>query len=288
MDVSIIIPCHNAADQIGTQLDALAAEECPDDWGVVVVDDGSTDALESVVRRYQHRLPGLVLVKLPRRSGTGAARNAGARASAAAKLLFLDADDLIASGYLKAMTVALADGDLIGSRIDYSRLNSEETLRRCPPKQLGEVPSATRFLPVVPGGLMGLSRALFDEVGGFDEALPALADLDLCFRAQLAGRAIHMADTVVSVRMRSSSRGHLRRGLFQGRDVVLLREKFLAHGLDPVTWPSHLKACLKVLMSTPMMLGRARRWQLAWDLGWHIGVLSGLMARRERDRDVRT
>ncbi|MBF2059991.1 glycosyltransferase family 2 protein, partial [Fischerella thermalis] len=43
MKVSVIIPCLNAAETIGVQLEALANQQWSQPWEVIIADNGSTD-----------------------------------------------------------------------------------------------------------------------------------------------------------------------------------------------------------------------------------------------------
>ncbi|MDO0925041.1 glycosyltransferase family A protein [Streptomyces sp. TG1A-8] len=280
--LDVVIPCHNSAHCVGRQLAALGRQRTAVDWGLVIVDDGSDDDLAAVVSAHASRLPDVRIINRPRRGGTGAARNTGARAATAEGLLFLDADDEIADGYLDAMAAALAEADLVTARIDYQRLNPPTVLRRTPADQLCDVLTVSLFKAHVLGGLMGMSRELFDRLGGFDESLPALADVDISWRAQLAGHTIGVADTVVSVSVRGTHRGRLRRGRFQGRDAVALRAKHAPYGARPLGWAAHLADWLAL----PAQVARAGRpaalSALVWELGWQTGVLGALLAGASR------
>jgi glycosyltransferase involved in cell wall biosynthesis len=281
-DIAVVIPCHNAVGVLGRQLAALARQHPRHEWSVVSGDDGAEDDLPALVQRHRHDLPQVRIVRLDRRSGTGTARNAGARATSAATLLFLDADDEVADGYLDAMAAALERSAVVTAGIDYTRLNPPEVLRRTPADQLCDVLSGGLFLPHVLGGLMGMDRALFDRLGGFDGRFPALADLDISWRAQLAGHDIAIADTTVSVSVRSTDRARLRRGRFQGRDIVELRDAFARHGVEPLGWSTHAAgwaALAALAVRTPSAAGRAA---FMWELGWQLGEFGGLLDRRRR------
>ncbi|MFJ2214254.1 glycosyltransferase family 2 protein [Streptomyces sp. NPDC101062] len=278
--LDVVIPCHNGAHCVGRQLAALGRQRTDADWGLVIVDDGSTDALAAVVDEHRHHLPADTrIVTRPVRGGTGAARNTGARAARGDRLLFLDADDEIADDHVAAMAAALDRAELVTAGIDYRRLNPPEVLRGTPPDQLCDILTASLFKPHVLGGLMGISRGLFEELGGCDERLPALADVDLSWRAQLAGRTIGVADTVVSVGIRATHRDRFRRGRFQGHDIVALRRKFAAHGTDPVTWRGHLVDWLRLPVTAARAGGPAALSALVWELGWQTGVLDALRSR---------
>ncbi|MEU6275044.1 glycosyltransferase family A protein [Streptomyces populi] len=275
--IDVVLPCYNSAHCVGRQLAALGRQRTDADWGLVVVDDGSTDDLAAVVDSHRGTLPADVrIVTRSRRGGTGAARNTGARAARGDLLLFLDADDEIADGHVAAMAAALEKAELVTAGIDYRRLNPPSVLRGTPPDQLCDILTASLFKPHVLGGLMGISRTLFDELGGFDERLPALADIDISWRAQLAGHAIGVADTVVSVSVRGTHSGRFRRGRFQGRDIVALCRKYTRHGVPPVTWRTHLTDWLRLPAAAARAGAPAALSALVWELGWQTGVLDAL------------
>ena len=93
--LSIVIPCYNAARTLGPCLEALLANDLTN-VEVTVVDDASTDGTKSVLDRFGDSfVSGLKGVRLPSRSGPGAARNAGTKHSDHPYLFFLDADILL-------------------------------------------------------------------------------------------------------------------------------------------------------------------------------------------------
>ncbi len=100
--VSIIIPAYNAADTISATL-ASVKKQSWNNLEVILVDDGSTDDLPSVLQPYA------TTIKLIRQQNSGApsARNAGFDQSRGEYVIFLDADIVLEPTAIEKMIVAL-------------------------------------------------------------------------------------------------------------------------------------------------------------------------------------
>src|ERR671919_3057602 len=62
MKLSVVIPCLNAAETIGVQLDALRRQKWSERWEVIIADNGSTDATVSVIEANANGLPNLQII----------------------------------------------------------------------------------------------------------------------------------------------------------------------------------------------------------------------------------
>ena len=87
-EVSIVMPTYNRADTIGRAIDSVLRQTLQD-WELLVVDDGSTDATCALVEGLDVR------IKLIRQENRGCyvARNNGLRNSRGRYITFLDSDD---------------------------------------------------------------------------------------------------------------------------------------------------------------------------------------------------
>ena len=108
--VSVVIPCYQQAAYLGEAVESVVGQAF-DDWEVVIVDDGSTDATASVAEALIAAHPER-RIRLLRQanSGVAAARNAGIAASSGRYVLPLDADDVLLPAML-ARTVALLEAE---------------------------------------------------------------------------------------------------------------------------------------------------------------------------------
>ena len=92
LKVSIVITCYNYARYVGLAIESSLAQTYPY-VEIVVIDDGSTDGSDAVIRQYEGRIRSI------RQTNQGfiAAFNRGYREATGDLVLFLDADDLASS-----------------------------------------------------------------------------------------------------------------------------------------------------------------------------------------------
>ena len=88
--VTVVVPTFNRAGLIGQAIDSVLAQTFQD-FEIIVVDDGSTDGTEAVVREYGDRVR---YIWTPN-GGSGHARNVGMQHARGRFFTFLDSDDLL-------------------------------------------------------------------------------------------------------------------------------------------------------------------------------------------------
>ena len=104
--VSVIVPSYNLGQYLPETLNSVLAQTYQD-WECLVVENGSTDGSLSVVNEYAAADSRIVPVVFAENVGVAAARNRGLELAEGKYVLFLDADDLIAPGYMAAAVQAL-------------------------------------------------------------------------------------------------------------------------------------------------------------------------------------
>ncbi|WP_341935831.1 glycosyltransferase [Microbacterium sp. LWO14-1.2] len=211
--VSVIVSHYDQPGELARTLQALAAQDYPRELlEIVVADDGSPGEVE---------VPeGVVLVRQEDRGfRLAAVRNLGVRASGGEVLCFLDADTSPEPGYVRALTrlpALLPEAVVVGRRrhADFTGIAPdapvvEAALGRelAEPAWLAEEYARSRDLldaddrsyRFVIGAVMGCSRRLFDEVGGFDETFTTYGgeDWEWAHRMWQAGAVLaHVPDAV--------------------------------------------------------------------------------------------
>jgi glycosyltransferase involved in cell wall biosynthesis len=195
--ISVIVPVRNGADVLARQLDALAGQSTTQPFEVIVVDNGSSDATASVARAFGDRLDDLVVVEAHDRVGGAYARNVGSEVASGELLAFCDGDDLVQPGWIDALVRAWTPESIVAGRIVSLRAHPEAA------RDLTAIAARSRrsfrgFLPFADTANLAISRQDLEGVGGFDESFRFSSDVELSWRAQLAGLSfVDALDAVV-------------------------------------------------------------------------------------------
>lgn len=279
--LSVVIACYNGQETLPTQLDALAAQDDPVPFEVILADNGSTDDSAAVARSYADRLD-LRVLDASAVKGPGHARNVGVAAARSGRIAFCDADDEVAPTWVRAAYEALDSQAFVAGKIDIEKLNSIATRRtRVMAQQEGLQDSAVGVgFKHAGAGNMAFRRDVFEQVGGFDESLRCLQDSDLCWRIQLAGTPlIYVPGLVLHTRLRSTARGMARQAFLYGKSFAQLEGRY---GVDPQAGGQATLEDAGARRSANTLTRRLRRvrdlgvggtvWQVAWHVGHRVGL----------------
>lgn len=279
IEASVIIPALNAATTLGAQLRALAEQELDAPWEVVVVDNGSTDRTIELCHEHASLLPSLRVVSCPV-PGTSAARNQGAAESTGDKLLFCDADDEVAPGWLAALVAALEHHDAVGGAIENDKLNDP----RLPlPRHPDHLPVVAGFLPRAITANLGVRRSVFDAVGGFDEAYDyGGPDTEFCWRLQLASHTLGYApEAVVHYQHRQTLRSTAIKAYKTGRSRGRLFKDYADQGMPRPRLAGAMVRWGRLVVTLPAVpFSRAARWQWVENAAGAAGRVRGSIQHR--------
>lgn len=199
--VSVVIPAYNMARYVFAAVESVLIQDYPN-VEAIVVNDGSTDDTENVLRHRYASDPRVRVVSQENR-GLSAARNAGISCSNGEYLSFLDADDVLLPGKISAQVAYLQAHpgvDLVYS--DYTRANEKLEPLPTPAQGLPPLPFEELyvyrnwFAPMTP-----LVRSdLVTKTGGFDEGLRAAEDWDYWLRCARVGKFGYLPQVVALYR----------------------------------------------------------------------------------------
>lgn len=178
--IAVIIPTYNRSHTLPRALDSVNSQTVRPE-GVFVIDDGSTDDTKKMLDRDYPQVNYIY----QNNAGVSSARNTGVAVSKGQWLTFLDSDDEWMPNKLERQlheahhnpTYRLVHCDEIWIR-DGTRVNAMHKHQ----KAGGNIFERCLALCTISPSAVMIERNLFEEVGGFNESLPACEDYDLWLR----------------------------------------------------------------------------------------------------------
>lgn len=278
--LSVVVPAFNSEATIGRCLAALGASAQlagleRTAWEVVVADNGSSDNTLEVVNEYARNMP-IRVVDASLRRGPAAARNAGARSAEGQVIVFTDSDDAVSREWLRSWhtwSQAAGKRSIAAGLLTRRDLGEPIALPAtcCPPLHMK--------LPFTPGSNCGLSRELFDELGGFDESRQTGEDVDLAWRSLALGADIECVPAYVHVMPSRSGKQTLRRYFEYGAGDVTLFRDHRALGPERAPWPLILRSYLGLLARIPLLIDSRQRSRWIHQAGRRAGRLVASIQR---------
>ena len=197
--ISVIVPVYNDPEGIGTTLRALTKQSFPRrSYEIVVCDNNSTDATQTVVQRFQHDYPDLVrLVVEDQHQSSYAARNRGIANSTGDILAFVDADMWMDDDWLTRVVDKMQDDSIhyLGCNVEIvpkgkslvGRYNALFGFR---------VRNYLEHEHFAPTCCLVIRRTVLERVGMFDSSLSSGGDRLFGNRVYTAGIEQHFAEHI--------------------------------------------------------------------------------------------
>jgi len=292
--VSVVVPNYNGASFLGTCLDSIRAQTY-EPLDAIVVDDGSTDESAALV---SSTYPEMRLVRLPRNRGFAYAANRGIEAARGEIVALLNndavadprwAEELVSAFRRHPEAGAVASKILLLDRPNVINAVGDEFGRNGLPRNRGAwQEDAGQFdqeaeVFGASGAAVGYRKTMLADIGLFDERFFMYCeDVDLAFRAQLAGyRCVYAPPAVVHHRLSASGGGTLA-SYFCGRNFIWLLARDLPAAAWRHHWPrivaAHVRLVLHQLAHAREPAARARL----------RGVVAGLWTAPERTHERST
>ena len=218
--VSVVIPAYNAAWCVAKAIDSVLAQDYRD-FELIVVDDGSTDDTAKVLAAYGDAIR---VIRKPN-GGLSSARNTGIAAARGEFIAFLDADDWWLPGKLRLQMSSMRQNANIGFSSTTARVVD-------PDGNLVNIWACAHWDGPFLAHLFGSNadvagsgsaviarRSLFDQVGGFDETLRSLEDIDMWMRLAAVSEYACLEEPLAVILKRPDS---------MSRNLEVMREAALA------------------------------------------------------------
>lgn len=183
---SVIIPAFNAGKTLPDTLVALKQQTVsPDEYEVIVVDDGSTDETAALAGRF-----GANCISQPNR-GPAAARNHGVRAARGGIILFTDADCVPDTDWIRQMTLPFRNERTVGVKGAYRTRQTELAARfaQAEFEDRYDLLKKVAAIDMVATYSAAFRREIFIKIGLFDESFPVAnnEDTELSYHLCAAG-----------------------------------------------------------------------------------------------------
>jgi glycosyltransferase involved in cell wall biosynthesis len=261
--VSVVIPAHNAERFIAEALDGVFAQSLrPAE--VIVVDDGSNDGTEQVIRSYRftedrantycNRIKKLaaedisavsgeghvdVVYQSQKKRGPAAARNEGIHSANGNFIAFLDADDFWLPHCLRKLMDCLEEENrAVLAYADGLNFNDVSGTLGSAFSQQSEVRTGLIDDPfqhfifgnrILTGAVL-VRRECIEDVGGFDERIRYGEDQELWLRLALMGPFVCEPSIVMLRRWHEENISNEREGLFYESGIHFLESLWCRYG----------------------------------------------------------
>jgi len=295
--ITVIIPHWNAVQHLPTCLESLRRQTYPN-VEIIVADNGSTDgSLELLARDY----PDVRVLALGENRGFAGACNAGIRAAQGEFIALLNNDTEADPRWLEEVAAAFdryPEAGLVASKMllfdrrdtfhtagDFYRVNGVPGNRGVWQKDVGQYDREAYVFSAC-GGSAAYRRAMLDQIGLLDEDFfYSCEDLDLAWRAQLAGWRCVYAPRAVVYHKLSATGGGVTASFYDGRNFIYLLAKDYPADLWRIYWRDILRAQLGITVEAlRAWRGAAARARLRGQLAGLLGVPRMLRKRRAVQR----
>ena len=292
MSISVIIPNWNGAAHLPTCLNALRAQAFRD-FEIIIVDNASVDDSRDLLARDYAEVQ---VIRLDRNRGFTGACNAGLRAGRGEFLILLNNDTEAAPDWLAEVKAAFdrhpATGIVASKMLLYDRRDTLHTagdifktdgtpgnrgVWQADQGQFAEGPVFSAN-----GGSAAYRRTMLDQVGYLDDDFFfSCEDVDLAWRAQLAGwQAIYAPRAVVYHKLAATG-GGATASFYDGRNFIYLLVKDVPACIWRRHWPQIVRGQLKItLAALRAWRGEAARARLRGQLAGVLGIPKMLAKRR--------
>lgn len=170
--ISIITPAFNRASFLKRMIKSVLRQSFQQ-WELIILDDGSTDNTEKVVRSFDDPRISYLYFK---HTGAGDKRNEGIRRAKSPYITFLDSDDEALPNWLEKINrKILKNFSLISCGYERIRLKSKDVIL---PQEMGDLHIKINFK----SGTLCIQKKMLQEVGGFDPQLESGLNTDFILR----------------------------------------------------------------------------------------------------------
>ncbi len=227
IDVTVLIPAHNAERTLAETLESLVQQTFKD-FQVLIVDDASTDRTAFIAEQFKPRLR-IDTLHNPTNLGVAGALNQGIAAITTKYIARIDADDIALPDRLEKQYNFLEAHPGIAVCSTWMDVFYEDDSHpnHVLAKPLDDATIRTALVQYcsMSHGASMFRKSFFDDVGHFDPRLDYAEDYDLWCRGALLGkRYANLPEPLTRYRKHSAQVGVAKRDLQYSRDLQIKRK----------------------------------------------------------------
>ena len=303
--VSVLMTAYNSAKYLRRALDSLFSQSFQD-FEVVVVDDGSTDATGQILADYAERYDAMTVLTNGQCQGISRAANRGLAACRAAVIARMDADDVAYPDRLEKQLAFFRDSGAVAVGCYVEFIDHRGRALTVMPSPLDDTTIQKLLLQgdctLWHTGSM-MSAAALRRVGGYNEAYGSAVDIELWLRLGEVGSLANQPETLQQYRYYGDSVSARRREQQMQLCEQATREAARRRGIEPcfikkehwrsgatkasklrfihrLGWWAHRSGHLRTTAVYGLKALRLRPW--SWQ-GWMLlkaAAVAGLTGRR--------
>ena len=242
MKATVVVPCLNEENYLGSLLEDLAAQTIPTPG--IVADCHSTDKTVQVAKSFKKHM-SVEITFAPHKSA-GSARNAGAKLAKTEYVLFLDADMRIPADFIEKLTSRAKskgkDIDIVSPRFKSEGFHPFDFLNVLIINLWILRTMKISRKPIGASGALLVKKQKHDLVGGFDDKIREFDDIVYAKKLQKAKCSFGFAWNAVAVLSN-------RRAVAQGRFKSAVQQL-----------PDHYFLVRKVVRPLMKKFGISKKW----------------------------
>jgi GT2 family glycosyltransferase len=269
MFISVVVAARNELQYIERCITSLCTQSYEGLYEVIVVDGLSTDGTYERLQALQETHT-FTLLQNPK-INAAAGRNIGIERAQGDYIAFIDADAVAAPDWLEQIRSTFENSNAVGvGGPDLLPEDSSELARmiglvmtsplasggRLNPSTQHVMMDEERWVEHIPTVNLCLTRAIFDEVGGFDEHFVKGQDLELSYRIIQAGYKLLYSPKIRVVHYRKETIMEFSKQIFKwAKAKIAILKKHGMHGLTShvYLWPAYLAISFILLLSLSIL-----------------------------------
>jgi len=213
--IDVIIPVYNGEKFIREAINSVLEQTISPDH-IFIIDDGSTDNTEKIIKEYVSKYSGKIIYHLKKNGGPSSARNIGLSLSKSYFVAFLDSDDIWVKDKLEKQLSIFNNTNYLNLGLVYCNANIQDSNKsniHYPAPEIDRSVKGIVFLKMLianktvssASGVL-IKKEVFNKVGIFDESLSFVEDWDMWLRIAEKYEMDFVDERLVNIRRHDNNR----------------------------------------------------------------------------------